>query len=168
VSDGWATHYNEPEECRQKKGCAFPVASQSRSLPQITSTESVAPPSIYRAETPAFLWLSQVYRHWLGSAVTAVAALCDPPHIQALPIRLQTSADVVIERQDQRARCTGSAPICSLAQHGVAWEQAGDGGPFAAGPVASSLLGVIAVRSKRMTSHVGAVDLPGGENVGVV
>ena len=44
----------------KEKGCEFPVASQSRSPPQIISTESLAPPSIYRAEAPAFLWLPQV------------------------------------------------------------------------------------------------------------
>jgi hypothetical protein len=37
-----------------KKGCAFPVASQSRSLPQITCIESLAPPSIFRAAAPVF------------------------------------------------------------------------------------------------------------------
>jgi hypothetical protein len=39
---------------RKEKGCEFPVASQSRSLPQITATESLAPPSICRAAAPVF------------------------------------------------------------------------------------------------------------------
>lgn len=47
-------------ETEEKKGCEFPVASQSRSLPQIRITKGVAPPSIYRAAVPGVLWLLYV------------------------------------------------------------------------------------------------------------
>jgi hypothetical protein len=56
----------------------------------------------------------------------------------------------------------------SLPQHGITGEHAADWAPRSAGPITSSLLGVIAVRSKRMRSHIGGVESPSGENVGVV